>query len=130
MRTAAAQQLAACRTELDALPQMLTSDATAEVIRCVVEFCETMRGAIHGESADKAFVHECRRRFRMFERTLRSTAPDFRPGRNEDPVPDPAEFAEYRPVVDRDQFGEPPIDFTPYPTGPITRADVTQVIRE
>lgn len=130
MRIAAAEQLAACRADLDALPQMLTSDATAEVIRCVVEFCETMRAAIHGEGKDKSFVHECRRRFRMFERTLRSTAPDFRPRRNEDPVPDPAEFAVYRPVADRDQFGEPPKGFRSYPTGPITLADVTQVIRE
>ncbi|OJT10126.1 hypothetical protein TRAPUB_13397, partial [Trametes pubescens] len=88
-----------------------------------------MRGAIHEESADKASVHECRCRFRMFERTLRSTAPDFRPGRNKEPVPDPAESAQYCPV-DRDQFGGPPTDFTSYPTGPITLADVTQVIRD
>ncbi|KAI8976327.1 P-loop containing nucleoside triphosphate hydrolase protein [Trametes punicea] len=81
IQQAAAEHLANCLAELAALPSMMTedSDATAEVVRCIFQFCESMLRIVDGHGDDKSFVRECRRRFRAFESAVRSTAPDFRP---------------------------------------------------
>lgn len=128
MRTAVAEQLAVCRADLARLPRLLTADVTAEVIHCVVRFSDRLRGVVHGESDDKAFVHACRRRFALFERAIRYTAPDFRSELAAGEIPRPVALAM---EDDTDKFGVDRYDdFTRLPKTPIALKDVTRIIEE
>ncbi|OSD02217.1 hypothetical protein PYCCODRAFT_1467882 [Trametes coccinea BRFM310] len=81
MREAVAEHLANCIAELDRLPPMMTedSDVTAEVVRCIFQFCGAMSKVVLGSSEDRSFVRACRREFLAFEAAIRRTAPDFQP---------------------------------------------------
>ncbi|KAI0820853.1 P-loop containing nucleoside triphosphate hydrolase protein [Trametes gibbosa] len=128
MREAVTEQITTCSKRLAALPQLLGADVAAEVIHCVVRFCDSFRRVVYGECEDKAFVRECRRRFALFERTIRHSAPDFRPSLIAGETPQLVAI----PVEDdTDKFGVDRYeDFTRHPTEPITLRDVTRIIDE
>ncbi|KAI0368237.1 hypothetical protein BV20DRAFT_480715 [Pilatotrama ljubarskyi] len=128
MRRATAERLAQCHADLEGLPRLLSSDPTAEAVRCVVDFCNSMRRAVHGEGEDKSFVRQCRHEFRAFARAIRETAPDFRPSTTVDANQGRIELVgETQSDVDDDASV---IDFMEIPSPPISLVDVRRVIKE
>ncbi|KAI9066938.1 hypothetical protein FKP32DRAFT_1703275 [Trametes sanguinea] len=137
MREAAAEHLANCVAELDALPPMMTedSDATAEVVRCIFQFCDAMSKVILGSGEDKSFVRTCRHEFLAFEAAIRATAPDFQPFLEPDISLDPITLSTDRlPSLSLSTNSSG----VPYPNGDsaqndrklIALADVRRVIEE
>ncbi|KAI0357284.1 hypothetical protein OH77DRAFT_1399650, partial [Trametes cingulata] len=128
MRKATAERLAKTKMDLEALPQLLSSDPTAEAVRCVFDFCNSMHRAIYGDGEDKSFVRQCRQEFRSFERAIRETAPDFRPSVSVDDSKGRVELVgELRTkydasIIDTAVIASPP--------RPISLVDVRRVIEE
>lgn len=79
LRKEAHKQFVACLAQLARLPELLTTDATAETVQRVCGFCTRMQNIVYGRSDDKSFVHRCREVDHTLALAIRSTAPDFRP---------------------------------------------------
>ncbi|KAI0665753.1 P-loop containing nucleoside triphosphate hydrolase protein [Trametes maxima] len=128
MRRAVDARLAACIEDQARLPPLLVAeDKTGEVVQRVAQFSQDMERIILGQTEDKSFVHRCRSRFRSFERTIQSSAPDFRSARDPQITQGPG-------GTDVERLEPAPWDgdevLVDIPNDPITFLDVRQVIKE
>ena len=103
MRTEAERKLAECRAELRRLPEPPNVDATVEILRLIMAFCQDLNNTVYGGSgvnfgnvhdvpmrggniddlgASTAFIRNNRAKYEQFKKRIRATAPDFRPFEN------------------------------------------------
>ncbi|KAI0641574.1 P-loop containing nucleoside triphosphate hydrolase protein [Trametes meyenii] len=128
MRRAVDARLAACIEDQARLPPLLVAeDKTGEIVQRVAQFSQDMERIILGQTEDKSFVHRCRSRFRSFERTIQSSAPDFRSPMDPHITSGPYEIEVERLEPTAWDGDEVLIEI---PNAPITFLDVRQVIKE
>ncbi|EGO22889.1 hypothetical protein SERLADRAFT_471404 [Serpula lacrymans var. lacrymans S7.9] len=70
--------LANCADNLDKLPPLILNNPVAEVISRVNAFCEGLKSAVYGRE-EQGFAQRDRAVFAILKRSIRLTAPDFRP---------------------------------------------------
>ncbi|THH10649.1 hypothetical protein EW146_g8308 [Bondarzewia mesenterica] len=74
--------LAECNADLARLPapSLAASDPGADVLQRVSDFCSELKDMVYGrQGGQKDLIHRNKAVYRLFQREIRGTAPDFRP---------------------------------------------------
>ncbi|EIW77518.1 hypothetical protein CONPUDRAFT_61569 [Coniophora puteana RWD-64-598 SS2] len=88
--------IASTKEEMDLLPKPPSLDARVEVLSRINNFCESFKEAVSGTNAYKDLAQRNRAAYTIFKRSIRGTAPDFRPFERPYEYTDPINIPELR----------------------------------